>query len=348
MAIIDVVRFDGLKNRDWLIYKYPSEDLVLGTQLIVQEGQVAIFVRGGMSADTFNAGTYTLTTNNLPILKGLINLPFGGRTPFSAEIYFINTTVRLDINWGTTDPIQLIDPKYYAKLRIRAFGQRALKVLDATTLFREMIGGMQKSDIVKFDKIKEYYRGILVIKAKAIIADAIITDRISALEISTQLENLSEKVKSQITSEFEKYGFSVANFFIQSINFPDEDFEKINTILEDKASFEIMGDGRYATKRSFDVYEGAATNQSGVAGAFAAGGIGLGTAMGIGSSMSQTVGNPMHKEDTKECLSCHTKISISSKFCPECGFNNSEKICECGNKLGPETKFCSECGKKVE
>ena len=163
MAIIDVVRFDGLKSRDWLIYKYPSEELVLGTQLIVQEGQVALFVRGGMVADVFYTGTYTLATDNLPILKSLINLPFGGKTPFSAEIYFINTTVRLDINWGTIDPIQLIDPKYYVKLRIRAFGQMGLRILDATTLFKEVIGGMQKTDIVKFDKIKEYYRGILVI-----------------------------------------------------------------------------------------------------------------------------------------------------------------------------------------
>ena len=184
MAIIDVVRFDGLKSRDWLIYKYPSEELVLGTQLIVQEGQVALFVRGGMVADVFYTGTYTLATDNLPILKSLINLPFGGKTPFSAEIYFINTTVRLDINWGTIDPIQLIDPKYYVKLRIRAFGQMGLRILDATTLFKEVIGGMQKTDIVKFDKIKEYYRGILVIKVKSAIADAIITNEISALEIS--------------------------------------------------------------------------------------------------------------------------------------------------------------------
>lgn len=347
MAIIDVVRFDGLKSRDWLIYKYPSEELVLGTQLIVQEGQVALFVRGGMVADVFYPGTYTLATENLPILKSLINLPFGGKTPFSAEVYFINTTVRLDINWGTTDPIQLIDPKYYVKLRIRAYGQMGLRVVDVTTLFKEVIGGMQKADIVKYDKIKEYYRGILVVKAKTAIADAIINDRISALEISTKLEALSERVKEQISPGFEKYGFSVVNFFIQSINFPDEDFEKINKILEDKAAFEIMGDGRYATKRSFDVYEGAANNQSGVAGAFAAGGIGLGAAMGMGASMNQTVGNPLHREDTKECASCHAKISVASKFCPECGFNNSEIVCECGNKLAPGTKFCSECGKKV-
>ena len=187
MAIIDVVRFDGLKSRDWLIYKYPSEDLVLGTQLIVEEGQVAPFVKSGVVADVFYPGTHTLATENLPILKGLINLPFGGKTPFSAEVYFVNTTVRLDINWGTIDPIQLIDPKYYVKLRIRSFGQMGLRILDAITLFKEVIGGMQKADIVKFDKIKEYYRGLLVIKVKTAIAEAIITNGISALESSIRI-----------------------------------------------------------------------------------------------------------------------------------------------------------------
>ena len=348
MAIIDVVRFDGLRNRDWIIYKYPSEELVLGTQLIVQEGQIALFVKGGMVADVFYPGTYTLATDNLPILKSLINMPFGGKTPFSAEVYFINTTVKLDINWGTTDPIQLIDPKYYVKLRIRAFGQMGLRILDVTTLFKELIGGMQKADIVKFDKIKDYYRGILVIKVKSAIADTIIGDGISALEISTKLDSLSEHVKEQVSSEFEKYGFSIANFFIQSINFPDEDFEKINKILEDKAAFEIMGDGRYATKRSFDVYEGAANNQNGVAGAFVAGGMGIGAGMNMASSMNQTIGNPVANEGTKKCLSCGVLIPSNSKFCPECGSNNSDITCQCGNKLKPGTKFCPECGKKVE
>lgn len=348
MAIIDVVRFDGLKNRDWLIYKYPSEELVFGTQLIVQEGQVAIFVNKGMVADVFYAGTYTLTTGNLPILKSIVNIPFGGRTPFSAEIYFINITSRLEINWGTTDPIQLVDPKYYVKLRIRAFGQMGLKVIDAVNFFKEIIGGMPKNDIIKFDKIKEYFRGILVIKAKAAIADSIISNKISALEISAKLEELSNKVREYITPEFNKYGVNIVNYYIQSINFPDEDFEKINKILEDKAAFEIMGDNRYVTKRSFDVYEGAATNENGVAGVFAAGGMGLGTAMGMGYSMQQTVGNPLKQDDTKECVSCKARIPINSKFCPECGFDNSEMVCECGNKLTAGTKFCPQCGKKIE
>ena len=244
MAIIDVVRFDGLRNRDWFIYKYPSDQLVMGTQLIVQEGQIALFVRNGIVADMFYPGAYTLATENLPILRTFVNLPFGGRTPFSAEVYFINTTTRLDVNWGTIDPIQLVDPKYYVKLRVRAFGQMGLQLSNPTTFFKGLIGGMQQADVVKMDKIKEYFRGIIAIKAKSAIADAIITNGTSALEISTQLEKLSDYVRQQILPAFEQWGLTIVNFYIQSINFPDEDFEKINKILENKAAFEIMGNQR--------------------------------------------------------------------------------------------------------
>lgn len=351
MALFGVIRFDGLKSREWLIYKNPSDKIVMGSQLIVQEGQVAIFVKGGTVCDVFYPGTYTLSTQNLPLLNALVDLPFGGQTPFSAEVYFINTTIKLDLNWGTTDPIQLIDPKYYVKLRIRAFGQMGLRLIDYTSFFRELIGGMQQSDLVKFDKIKDFYRGLLVIKVKSVIAETIVSEKISALEISTKLEELSDKVKERISGEFEKYGFSILNFYIQSINFPDEDFEAINKILSDKAAFEIMGDNRYVTKRSFDVYEGAANNESGVAGAFVAGGMGLGAAMNVGAAMAGTVGNPIRDASssagTTECPSCHRMIPAGSKFCMECGYQFTPAVCVCGHQLEPGAKFCPECGRRI-
>lgn len=352
MALFSVVRFDGLKSRNWMIYKYPSEDLVIGSQLIVQEGQLAIFVKGGTVADVFYPGTHTLSTENLPVLNKLVNLPFGGKTPFSAEVYFINTTVGLDINWGTIDPIQLTDPKYYVQLHVRAFGQMGLRILDGVNLFKSVIGGMQKNDVVKFDKVKDYFKGILVLKVKSAIADMIITNQISALEIAAKLEELSEKVKEQISPEFAKYGFSIVNFYIQSINFPDEDFDKINKILENKAEFEIMGNQRYGAMRSFDIYEAAVNNQNGVAGAVAAGGIGFGTAVNMVDSINRTLVKPEEAQQpapsTKTCFACHATIPLNSKFCPECGANNAPQTCTCGNILNPGTKFCPECGKKVE
>ena len=381
MAILDVIKFGGLASRDWLVYKHPKDSITLGSQLIVGEGQVAIFVKGGAVCDVFTPGTYTLSTNNLPLLQGIINLPFGGKTPFSAEIYYINTVTKLDLAWGTSDPIQLIDPKYHVRLRIRAFGQVGMKIADYAGFLRELIGSLNSSDVVRYTKVLDFYKGILVTKVKSIIADIIIHDQISALEIAAQLDDISQRAQQILSPEFGKFGMQLINFFVKSINFPEEDFETINKILEDKAAFDIMGDSRYATKRSFDVYEGAATNQNGVAGAFAAGGIGLGAGAAIagnvqpaasvmqapapeaaycpachaankqgakfcnscGASMTQ----PEPKPTGRTCPGCGAAVPDGSKFCTECGMSLQPPVCACGATLEPGSKFCNQCGRKV-
>lgn len=375
MAILDRIKFDGLKSRDWIVYKYPSEALRTCSTLIVSEGQVAIFVKGGQVCDVFPAGTYELATGNLPILSRLINLPYGGQTPFTAEIYFVNAVTKLDITWGTSDPIQLVDPKYFVKLRVRAFGQMGLKLKQYDLFFKELIGGMSQSDIVSFEKVKLFYRGLIITKVKTMIADTIINDGISALEINTQLDTISTQVKEKIEQEFEKYGFYVPNFYIQSINFPDEDFAKINSLLEDRAAFEIMGDGRYATKRTYDVYESAAQNENGVAGALLTGGVGIGMGVGLAGTMGRVVPPPQTPEPMQICSACRAEIKAGQKFCPECGAATAPPkvkcpkcgqeapggvkfcpecgsklavtACECGCALQPGVKFCPECGKKV-
>lgn len=376
MAIIDRVKFDGIASRDWVIYKHPSEKLVAGTQLIVGEGQVAVFVKGGKVCDIFAPGTYTLSTGNLPILSAFVNIPFGGKTPFTAEIYYINTVAKLDILWGTSDPVQLIDPKYLVRLRIRAFGQMGLKISNCKDFITNIIGSMNPSDVVKYDKVLDFYRGILVSKVKSDIADIIINDKISALEITPHLDEISAELEKTLAPEFEKFGFTVINFYIKSINFPEEDFDKINTILEDKAAFDIMGDSRYAVKRSFDVYEGAANNEGGgLAGAMVAGGVGLGAGAALAQGMPEIATAPAaqsaycpschaaNPEGSKFCNSCGSLMKVNknvvkcpscgnenpagSKFCNECGQPFSQPKCQCGAELRAGAKFCNECGRKV-
>ncbi|MCR5398490.1 MAG: SPFH domain-containing protein [Lachnospiraceae bacterium] len=346
-GIFDVVKFDGLRGRDWIVYKYPAEGIVWGSQVVVQEGQVALFVKGGEIYDVMEAGTYTLETKNLPILCKVVNAPFGKKTPFSAEIYFINIATKLDVYWGTSDPISIVDPKYFVRLRIRAFGQMGLKLVDSKLFFKELIGGMSRADYVKYDKVRDFYRGLVVLKTKSVIAETIINEKISALEISARLEDISDKSKEKLLSEFEKYGLRVVNFYVESVNFPDEDFEKINSILENKAEFEIMGDGRYVTKRSFDVYESAAKNESGVAGALAAGGVGMGVGMGMVSNLNNPNMNPAYDSKSRICPKCGAKNSMNSKFCNECGEQMIEEgiSCpHCGNMVKKGAKFCDECG----
>ena len=88
MALIDVVKWEA--NDRELVHKFPSEDLRIGTQLVVYAGQTAFFVKGGKVMDQFESGTYTIKTENIPLLNKLINLPFGGNSPFQAEVWFVN------------------------------------------------------------------------------------------------------------------------------------------------------------------------------------------------------------------------------------------------------------------
>ena len=375
MALIDIVKFNGLANRDWIVYKHFKEDLTTATQLVVNEGQAAAFVKGGAICDVFGPGTHTLTTANIPVLNKLINLPFGKESPFKAEIYYINTATKLDLQWGTSDPIPLVDPKYHVRLRIRAFGQAGLKILDIEHFIKEIIGSMSAAEAVSYSKVIDYFKGILVSKVKSLIAGVIINDGISALEITPKLDEISEKLESALERDFAEFGIRLVNLRIKSINFPDDDFEKINKILEDRAAFDIMGDSRYATMRSFDVYEGAANNQNGVAGAFAAGGMGIGVGMGMANNMPSpqmmtntpkmincskcgasipedskfcpSCGNSTAKVETV-CPNCSAKVAEGSRFCPSCGTNMEKKVCECGNEIPAGTKFCPNCGKKVE
>ena len=82
-GFIDRIKYNG--EADELVWKFPYENLSVGAQLIVNQSQEAVFLKGGAVCDVFGAGTHTLLANNIPLLQRLINLPFGGNTPFTAD-----------------------------------------------------------------------------------------------------------------------------------------------------------------------------------------------------------------------------------------------------------------------
>ena len=93
MGVMDVIKYNG--RPDVFAWKYPGEELGTWSQLVVNQSQEAVLVKGGSVADVFGPGTHTLDTKNIPILNKIINLPFGGKSPFKAEVWYINK----DITW---------------------------------------------------------------------------------------------------------------------------------------------------------------------------------------------------------------------------------------------------------
>ncbi|MCA9889755.1 MAG: SPFH domain-containing protein, partial [Anaerolineae bacterium] len=112
MRIIDVIDHTNVMD-DEFTYREPqrgSGDWRFGSQVIVGESQVAVFVRGGEALDALQTGRHTLSVANIPILAGLIGLATSGRTPFTADLYFINLKDMPQIGWGTNPPIPLETP----------------------------------------------------------------------------------------------------------------------------------------------------------------------------------------------------------------------------------------------
>src|ERR1700734_3804455 len=124
-----------------MVYRFyrPDNEIKNGAKLLVREGQAAALVNEGQLADCFFPGTYTLVTQNLPILSTLAGWKYGFESPFKAEVYFVSTRTFTDKKWGTQNPIMMRDPEF-GPVRVRAFGSFAIKVKDAGTFIKNIAG----------------------------------------------------------------------------------------------------------------------------------------------------------------------------------------------------------------
>lgn len=285
MAVIDFVKWDGAPNQ--LAWKFPSTDLSTWTQLVVNESQDAFVVRGGVYDGPFGAGRHTLSTENLPLLRDLIKLPFGGKSPFSAEVWFVNKITNLDVKWGTQNPIQLLDPRYKIMVSVRAFGQYGIRIADPKRFLLKLVGTVPRFDV---DVLAEYFRGAFMTRIKTEIANLILKQEYSVLEVSTQLESLSNDLKSRLQDEAAEYGVALVQFNVHSINVPEDDpaAKTLKAALARKAEMGIVG-FTYQQERSFDVMQTAAGNE-GTAGAVMGAGMGIGMGIGVAAPLGQMYG----------------------------------------------------------
>ncbi len=271
--------------------KFPSQDLRTSSQLVVYPSQTAIFVKGGQICDMFSSGTYTLKTENIPILNKLINIPFGRNSPFQAEVWFINHTNKLNMKWGTPSPIPLEDPKYGIIVPIRAYGQYGLRVSNAELFLRSLIGNMPDFSAYK---VAEFFKGLMLVNLSSAISKKICSDQISILEINQHLIDMSTFCKEDVDKSFEKYGIHLSEFSFISINVPYDDpsIVKLKEAKDMAATMKIMGRDIYQMERSFNVLEKAAGNE-GAGGAMMAMGAGIGAGIGLGKTMGQIASNTM-------------------------------------------------------
>ena len=261
VKIFDVIKYEG--PNDVFVWKFPGEDFNTLSQLIVHETQEAIFFKDGQALDIFGPGRHTLHTQNIPLIRRFVNLPFNGESPFHCEVYFINKTVSMDVMWGTPSPMPIQDALYKIIIPVRTNGQFAVRVIDGKKLLVNIVGNISRFDQ---EVLKQYFRGILLTNIKDYIAGQFVQKQISFLEIQSHLKEISSGIQLDLACEFEKYGIELVNFNVNDITPPENDpsFQQLKNALAKKAEMSIVGYD-YQQERTFDMLDRAASNEGNAA-----------------------------------------------------------------------------------
>jgi membrane protease subunit (stomatin/prohibitin family) len=286
MSLVDIVQHHFGENE--LVFKEPKDELKLGSQVVVGVSQIAFLIQGGKILHEFQTGTHTILNQNIPILNSIVNLPFGGQSPFKCEIWFVNLVAKLDLKWGTSIPIQLEDRKYGIIVSVRSYGQYGFQIFNPRSFFESLVGTLSSFST---DKLNDYLKGRILTELIASVTEDIEKNESSVIDLPLRLSTLSETTKDRVSKIFNSYGVRLVSFDIMSINIPDGDpsFLKLKESQAISAKIKMLGLDVYKMDRGYDVLEKAASNEGSNASGFLNAGLGLGAGFGLTQQMKYDI-----------------------------------------------------------
>lgn len=274
--LVDIIEWTD-DSRDTMVWRFPryQNEIKYSAKLVVRESQVAAFVNEGKLADVYVPGTYTLTTQNMPVLATLRGWKYGFNSPFKAEVYFVNTRMFTDRKWGTKNPIMLRDPEF-GPVRLRAFGTFAIRVKDAATLLRQVVGTDRHFTV---EEIGDQLRDLLVAR----FGDALGEAKIPALDLASKYDEIGKLLMDRIQPDFAKFGLELALLMVENISLPPE----VEAAMDKRSSMGVLGNMQaYTQYQTANAIGDAAKNPGGIAGV----GAGLGAGFAVAGQMAQSMG----------------------------------------------------------
>src|SRR5258707_1904700 len=282
-GILEVIEYLDPTGQE-IVHRVPAEgsgEIVLGSQLIVRENQVAVFFRDGRALDVIGPGRHTLTTLNIPFLISYLKIPFGSKSPFRAEVVFVNLKDVLDLPWTSPQPIPFRDPGL-GMVRLTTDGKFAFNVGQAQQFVNQVVGtqGLYGTkDIIK------YLQSIITTRLTDVIGEL----HSSVLDLPTRYDELSAAVQAKVAVDFEALGLKIKAVFVTTINVPPE----VEKAMDERASMGAIGNMQAylqfkAARAIGDIAQNPGSGNS-VAGL----GVSLGAGLGLGSTMASAIGGSL-------------------------------------------------------
>jgi excisionase family DNA binding protein len=212
--------FDRVGIETWLpdevVQKFPRGglgDIKLGSALIVNPGEMAVFVRGGEPMGTFNSGRHTLTTESIPFLTDLYERGlFGGQNVFTADVYFVKAT-DLTMKWGTSAPIvveHLQRPP--GASAIVGNGTYIIRITDPWRFLNAMDAFR---DSVRQAQLKQRLDPMLAVIMQDKLSELATAKNLGPAQLQNFTKDLNDLLAGLLQSDFDAIGLSLVDFNIR-------------------------------------------------------------------------------------------------------------------------------------
>jgi membrane protease subunit (stomatin/prohibitin family) len=329
-----------------------TADIRLGSQLIVEESQQAVFFRDGKALDTFSPGRHTLATQNVPLLTRLFSIPFGGTSPFQAAVVFVSMKTFLDLKWGTKEPVVYRD-KELAMVRLRAFGKFAVRVANSQLFVNTVVG---TRGAYSTDGVESYFRDVIVARLTDVLGESLT----SIFDLPKLYDELGMGLKARVADDFGKYGIELVDLYLGAITPPEE----VQKMIDERSGMGALGDMNTYLKFKTARAIGDAAQQPGGAGGVIGAGLGLGMGAGVGAMLPGMMrdamqagsppsppapagasGSPAPAPQSPPAPAAGAAPAPSAGIAPAAA---GAAFCfNCGQKLPPNAVFCPSCGTRV-
>lgn len=307
--MVDVIKWDQT-NADEIVYTYPGTEFQWGSQLIVDESQLAVFYRDGKAYDVIGAGRQTLTTMNLPLLTSAFKLVYG-KSPFQAKVVFVSVR-KAQGKFGTPQPVMLKlsnDPQVpkFVQMGVRAFGEFWFRIADPK-LF--VIGVVGTKPGYGAQEIRDYLNGFFLERFIDTLAGFPFD------EVYTKLDETSAEVKVKISTELSRFGVELVDLKISGVSLRPEDETTWKEWQQRLFYLKAGARGEMVLTKDMMVESSRELAKAGGGGAAFGAGIAVLPTMGAGM-MAQAGQQPAPEK--RACVKCGALIAKDAKFCPECG-----------------------------
>ncbi|MBU7042008.1 MAG: SPFH domain-containing protein [Theionarchaea archaeon] len=315
------------------VIDYRGEDLVnayrgeveLGDQCVVRENQQAVFFRDGKAYDVLGPGRHTLTTLNIPLIYRVYKAFFDGRTPFTAEVVFVNTS-KFTIKFGTKQKVMLKD-----MVPVGSFGTMFLQIEDPKLFVIEVVGNLSRFTEIE---VKSFIESFIVEKFIDTLADY------TSFEVYRQTEETSVKIRSQLRTNIGRFGLEMVDMRIEGVAIDDDYKNKLFYLQRGVTAQQLVG------KEVAEKFAEAIRDTKSGGAALGAGFMAIPYALQGATQMMTGPGAAL-----VQCSNCGMQVPRNAKFCPNCGtametVSAGMKCSKCGSDVPAGSKFCPNCGEK--